>query len=240
MRAAHIVPRALQAELVDYIFGVRTGSRLNTADNYLIIHQQAEHALNNENFVLVPAKLNESPLRTWTLKLFNTAAINHDFSRKSLRDYDNEHLVFKNDNRPAARFLYYHFVVTLLRNKRDRQPGWKKFCIELLTGKPFATSELYIRQSMLMALAKMAGDVDDEAKARLLEEPDQETFVDAAELKELEESEIGRRVLMAHDARSEEGEDEDDEEKDEKKEDEEKKDDEKKGDEEEDDEEDGP
>lgn len=93
---------------------------------------------------------------------------------------------------------------------------------------------------MLMALAKMAGDVDDEAKASLLEEPDQETFVDAAELKELEESEIGRRVLMAHDARSEEGEDEDDKEKDEKKEDEEKKDDEKKGDEEEDDEEDGP
>ena len=214
MRAARIVPRALGAGLVDYIFGVGTGSRLNTADNCLMIHEHAERALDNGNFVLVPANPNESPLRTWTLKVSNTAAINNNFGCKGLRDYDSEHLVFKNDNRPAARFLYYHFVITLLRNKRDRQPGWERFCLDLPTGKPFATPGRYMRQSMLMALAKTAGDLDAEAGARLLGEPDQETFMSADRLEEQEESEIGRRVLIAHDARNGEREGESDDEED--------------------------
>lgn len=240
LRAAHIVPRALGAGLVDYIFGVGTGSRLNTSDNCMMIHKDAERALNNGNFVLVPAKPNESPLRTWTLKVSNTSAINSDFGRKLLRDYEGEHLVFKNDHRPAARFLYYHFVVTLLRNKRDRQPGWEKFYLDLPTGKPFATPGRYMRQSMLMAMAKTAGNLDAEAEARLLGEQDRETFVNADGLDEQEESEIGRRVLIAHDARNDKGEGEEDEEEDDE-EDEEENDEEENGegnDEEDDDEDD--
>ena len=67
MRAAHIVPRMLGPAVLDYIFRAGTGSRLNTADNFLIVHNTAEIQMDNANFVLVPVDQSESPLKTWKI-----------------------------------------------------------------------------------------------------------------------------------------------------------------------------
>jgi hypothetical protein len=209
MKTAHIVPRRLGPSVVDYIFGSGTGSRLDTSDNCLFIHTSVERNFDNGNFVLLPADPTESPIKTWRVQLTNLAAKNSDMGRKFLADFDGQNVIFKNDNRPAARFLYFHFIITLLRNKRDRQPGWEKFCVELPTKKPFATPGRYLRQSMLLTLAKCAGDLDADRDASLLGEVGQETFEDKEQLEEKEESEIGRRAMVVYGGGDEEEEGDD-------------------------------
>ncbi|MCJ1427026.1 hypothetical protein MMC29_004929, partial [Sticta canariensis] len=184
MKTAHIVPHRITPSVVDYIFGLGSGSRLNTADNCLMIHSTVEHQFDNGTFVLLPFDPNESPIKSWKVQMTNIGAKNVDMGRMKLAALDGKCLSFKNDNRPAAGFLYYHFVVTLLRNKRDRQPGWEKYWVELPTGKPFATPGRYFRQSMLLTLAKSAGDLYPEEEARLLGEVGNETFEEAERLDE--------------------------------------------------------
>ena len=50
---------------------------------------------------------------------------------------------------------------------------------------------------MLLALAKMAGDLDAEEEARLLG-VEADTFVEAEKLSEIEEGEVARRALETH------------------------------------------
>lgn len=198
MKAAHIVPSRLGASLVEYIFEPGASSRLHTPDNCLIVHATVESNFDNGNFVLIPADPTESPIKTWKIQIANWAAKHSQMGYKRLGDLDGKPLLFKNDRRPAARFLYYHFVVTLLRNKRDRQPGWEKYFSELGTLRPFATPGRYMRQSMLLILAKSTGDLDAEEEARLLGEAGQETFEEEQRLEEGAELEIGRRVFAAY------------------------------------------
>lgn len=199
MKTAHIVPHRITPSVVDYIFGLGSGSRLGTADNCLILHASVERQFGNGSFVLLPSTPTESPIKSWKVHITNHGARNADMGRTTLAALDGKTLVFKNANRPAARFLYYHFVITLLRNKRDRQPGWEKYWAKLPTGKPFATSGRYLRSSMLLTLAKSAGDVHADEDARLLGEVGKVTFEEAERLEEEAESEIGRRILQAHD-----------------------------------------
>ncbi|CAF9925450.1 MAG: hypothetical protein HETSPECPRED_005840 [Heterodermia speciosa] len=130
--------------------------------------------------------------------------INANVKRKYLRQLKNKEVKWKNENRPAARFSYFHFVITLLRNQRDRTPGWEKFLAELPTGKPFATMGPYLRKSTLMTLARYAGDLDAENEAKILSVEDKELFDDGKGIEPHEEEEIVRRVLKAEDARLEE------------------------------------
>ncbi len=203
VRAAHIVPHALGPELVDYIFGSGSGSRLDTAANCLLIHKSVAKAFDNGNFVLLPVDASETPIRRWKVQITNLAAFNTDMGRTSLKDLDGKEVSFKNDNRPASRFLYYHFVVTLLRNKRDRQPGWENFSTELPTSKPFATMGPYMRESMLLTLAKSAGELNAMEEARLLGGEGGETFVEEKKLADIEETEVARRVFEAYEPENE-------------------------------------
>ena len=211
VRAAHIVPRQLGPELMEYIFGSGSGSRLDSADNCLLLESNVEEALDNGSFVLIPVDTDERPILRWKIKITNHAAMNTPVMGGKLREFDNQELIFKNENRPASRFLYYHFVVTLLRNKRDRQPGWEQCLTELRTGKPFATMGRYMRESMLLALAKSANDLDPEDEARLLGGNGGETFVEEQKLTEMEEAEVARRALEARDIENEDEYDDEDE-----------------------------
>ena len=211
VRAAHIVPHTLGPELVDYIFGAGSGSRLDTADNCILMHRTVQRAFNNGNFVLVPVDASEIPILRWRIQMTNLAALNTDMGKVTLKELDGKEVMFKNDNRPASRFLYYHFVVTLLRNKRDRRQGREKYLVELPTGRPFAAVGPFLRESMLLALAVMAGDLDPTEAARLLG-VEGDTFVEAEKLLEVEEAEVARRALEAHETMDGEDVDEDSEE----------------------------
>ena len=55
----------------------------------------------------------------------------------------------------------------------------------------------YMRKSMLVALAKDAGDINAAEEARLLGSGG-ETFTEEQKLSELEEGEVARRAMKAH------------------------------------------
>ena len=204
IHAAHIVPHASRPSLVDYIFGAGSSARLNTADNCLLVHETVERSFDNGNFVLLPVDPRETPIKRWKVQITNNAAVNTDFGRTSLKEFNGKEIAFKTDARPASRFLYYHFVVTLLRNKRDRQPGWENYLMNLPFGRSFATIGKYVRHSMLLALARYAGDLERDEEARLLGDGAR-TFVEKEKLSDKEETEIARQIMAAHDSKETEG-----------------------------------
>lgn len=206
IRAAHIVPHSLSLELADYIFGSGSGTRMDSVDNCLLIHSSVERAFDRGQFVLIPLDAKEDPILRWKIKVTDNSALKTLIFTENLEDLDDREVVFLNMNRPASRFLYYHFVVTLLRNKKSRKPGWEKFSAELPTGKPFATMGPYLRESMLLALAKMAGDLNAEEEVKLLG-GEGATFVEKEKLSEVEEGEVARRAFEAHEAGSAEHDD---------------------------------
>ena len=204
MKAGHIVPHRLGAEAVDYIFGQGSGSRISSADNCILMHASVGTQFDNGSFVLLPVDPAEKPIKRWKIQMTNKSAINADMGRTFLKNLDGGEVQFKNSKRPAARFLYFHFVVTLLRNKRDRNPNWEYYLTSLPTGKPFATMGPYLRKSMLLVLAKAAGDLYNEEEVNLLGKEGAEVFADEKQLLHSEEQELARRVFEMHDAKVDE------------------------------------
>lgn len=228
VRAVHIVPHALGSELVDYMFGTGSGLRLDRVDNCLLVHEYVGEAFRKGHIVLLPVDASESPILRWKIQLTNSGATYKLISGETLSGLDGKEVLFKNDNRPAARFLYYHFAVTLLRNKRNRQPGWEKYCVDLTRGRPFAAMGPFMRESMLLALVR-TGDLYAAAEKETWRLGcGGETFMEGPNLSGLEEGEVARRVWLAHEV----GDDEDGDEEDDDDEEEDDEDDEDEGDEE--------
>ncbi|KAI9774729.1 MAG: hypothetical protein M1839_001649 [Geoglossum umbratile] len=198
MKAAHIVPASLGTELATYIFGEEKGTRLFSVDNCLILFSSVETAFDNGNFVILPVDLKETPIRRWRVAIVNDSCRNQPLMTtwtKKLGDLDGKELVFQTPQRPAARFLYYHFVVTLLRCRQYKQPGWETVWATLKTNQPWPTPGPYLRRSMLMALAQAIGNVDNAAIENLV---DSNTFRAEKSLAKDEEDEIARRVEESH------------------------------------------
>ncbi|KAL8783509.1 MAG: hypothetical protein Q9195_009363 [Heterodermia aff. obscurata] len=210
-KAAHIVPHRLGPEVVDCLFGAGAGLRLYSADNCLFIHTEAEARFDSGCFVLIPAVPLENPIKSWRIRVTNDAARHHKIGEKPLGELDSAIVNWRNsDERPAARFLYFHFVITLLRNKRDGTPGWEQYMQELPTGKPFASMGPYLRKSMLLALARAAGDLNEEYEAKILGTEGKELFTKNKMLGNREEEEIARRVMEVKDKDEDDDDDDDD------------------------------
>jgi HNH endonuclease len=212
--AAHIVPAHLGVELADYIFGPGSGTRLFSIDNCLILISVIEKAFDKGSLAIVPVDASEKPIRRWKTVLLNEAVRNQRILGPSEGDYgdlDGKEIEFYSDHRPAARFLYYHFVVSLLRCRRARMPGWETVWAKLRTGRPWSTPGRYLRQSMLLALARAAGDVNEEEIAGLI---DDRVFVVPERLALNEEEEVARRVMEMHDQKKKIYQDEEEEEDD--------------------------
>lgn len=112
-----------------------------------------------------------------------------------LSDLDGREIEFPTTHRPAARFLYYHFLMMLLhcRHYRHyRQPGWEEVWAKLKTCQPWPTPGRYLRESMLVGLAKATGvDINDDIIEKLTQE---HTFSTVEHLSTDEEEEIVWRI----------------------------------------------
>ena len=204
IKAAHIVPVHLGVEMADYIFGKGTGARLFSVDNCLMLHKKFEAAFDKGILAFVPVDVAERPIRRWKAILLNEAAKNqvivHFDTMKRIGDADGRELKFGSEQRPAARFLYYHFVVSLLRCRRQREPGWENAWVNFRTGQPWPTPGRYLRQSMLLALARTVGDLNEGEIEGLVKE---RTFDVPERLADDEEKEVARRMLEAQQRREE-------------------------------------
>jgi hypothetical protein len=70
------------------------------------------------------------------------------------KDLDGKELVFLGEKRPVSRFLYFHFVMALVRIKDLQRRNWQDVWARYHEHRPFPTPGNYMRKAMLLALAK--------------------------------------------------------------------------------------
>ncbi|KAI9815382.1 MAG: hypothetical protein M1832_005521 [Thelocarpon impressellum] len=159
--AAHILPAAIKFGVASYLFGAGAAGRIFSTDNCLIMMKTIEAAFDAGSFVILPVDPMERPIRRWKTVVVDPAAMNTGFTtpsgNRTMRDLDGKELVFRSEHRPASRFLYYHFVMTLLRARQLERPGWEVFWNRFKQTTPFPTMGRYLRDTMLLTLAKRTG-----------------------------------------------------------------------------------
>lgn len=173
--AAHIFSYKHGQEMMDEIFGKIRPSEMFSSRNGLIIHEEIEEYFDSGIFVIVP-DMPDRPsldvLTTWLtgeVRNFKVRIIDRNFrllnrgivSPEGLkwRDLDNRKLQFQSSARPAARYLYFHYCLQILRRAWKAGPGEKAADILLDEfGKPvWATRGRYIGHKMLRALVDTLG-----------------------------------------------------------------------------------
>lgn len=193
--AAHIVPYSLSKGIAEYLFGNGSEARMNTPDNRLMISKEIEYSMDHHQFVLIPVDRTESPLKRWKLHItMDDARKKLLYPNRFLGDLDGSELKFMNDSRPAARFLYYHFLMTIMVCRDRQKAGWEKN-MKLLSGKPFATWGRWLRTSVMLSLARTAGDLTPEVEKALRDQNC--SFPDDQKLSDKEEVEVARRCAEA-------------------------------------------
>ena len=203
METGHLVPPRLRPSVVDYLFGEGAGARLHSPDNYLMMHRSVKRHFDKGDFVLMPKDPAEKPLKTWVVQMTNLTADNATMGLKKLKDLQGKEVQFRNLNRPAVRFLYFHFIITLLKNKWERHAGWERYLTDLPMERPFATLGPHLRSSMLLALVKTASDYDEDFEVAVqLGSEGTELFAEKHTLCQAEEEELARRVLEAQDTQA--------------------------------------
>ncbi|KAI9775410.1 MAG: hypothetical protein M1816_005938 [Peltula sp. TS41687] len=195
VKAAHIVPASIGVEIASYIFGAEAGARLFSADNCLMLYYMIEQAFDNANLVFVPVDPNARPILRWKAALINEDARQQQLGipeYPTLGHLDGKELEFRTNHRPAARFLYYHFIVSLLRCRQYDRTGWQDAWTRYRTRTPWPTPCPYLRRSMLLTLARATGDVEESEVEHLFHK---ETFEAEQKLSQDAEEEIARRTL---------------------------------------------
>jgi hypothetical protein len=195
IKAAHIVPCSLGEELACYIFGPGQGLRMNRPDNCLMMHMDVEKAFDQGNITLFPIDATARPVLRWKIILINQDARNQPLDLKTVEtvgDLNGKEVIFLTDQRPASRFLYYHFIMSLLLCRARGNPGWEALWLQYGKTEPWSTPGRYLRESMLSALTRCVGMVDDADFFKLV---NNHSFPSPTGLKRDEEEEIARRVV---------------------------------------------
>jgi hypothetical protein len=95
------------------------------------MHQTVEEAFDNGNIVIFQVNSIEKSLSRWKIVVINDNARNGSLkwgSPVKIGDLDGRELDFRSTQRLAARFLYPHFVISLLRYQNSALPGWESVC----------------------------------------------------------------------------------------------------------------
>ncbi|KAF4776539.1 hypothetical protein HER10_EVM0006875 [Colletotrichum scovillei] len=145
--AANIVPHFSNVphEILEDLFGERE-RELSGPANSLLLSMQIQYWFNHYKLVIVPVDPEEKPLKRWKIDILDKDIEDIDLHAvrftpggktprfaKSLQDRE---LVFLNDKRPAARFLYFHFIMALIRLKDTKSESWKDARAKYLSRDP--------------------------------------------------------------------------------------------------------
>lgn len=109
---------------------------------------------------------------------------------------DGKELIFPNEKRPVSRFMYFHFLMALIRIKDTKQHGWQDIWARYYQQRPFPTPGNYMRKSMLLALATHFGTADMDIVGSWITD---NGFDSPLTLTEEETQEVARRVHEAVD-----------------------------------------
>ncbi|KAK0709455.1 hypothetical protein B0T26DRAFT_652111 [Lasiosphaeria miniovina] len=217
VKATHIVSFFLDSdELGEILFGSRAPS-LQRAGNALLSLGKIEKWFDSYHLLIVPVDATENPITRWKVDVISSDIRNTSYNGpKDLSgDLDGKELQFRNDKQPVSRFMYFHFIMALIRIKDVKCQGWQDVWARYYQQRPFLTPGNYMRQSMLLALATHFGT----AEMRVVESwIVDHSFDSPLILNDDESAEAARRVHLAVDeaiARAERGPEDEDSESDE-------------------------
>jgi hypothetical protein len=157
VKAAHIYPYALGTTVMAMLFGDESIGELFDARNGLLLADFVEEAFDKSQLVIVPAK--EARLQPngtidrWIIRIIDDSVRKVAVTDMNceLGDLDGRELRFKTEARPAARYLYFHYLLSILRARKhlSSPPGEQPI--------PWATPGKYMRERMVRALVAEAG-----------------------------------------------------------------------------------
>lgn len=239
IKAAHIFGYALGQDLMTEIFGDKEGERdeLFSPKNGIMMHAEAEYRFDKGFFVIVPSVDDESAeavkawhqsdIKAYKIRVLDKTSKMKEFlptvgDRRKWIDLEGQKLKFKTSHRPRARYLYYHYCVTMLR-RSHHQNEHGNILRDHIGKKFWGTPGPYLRKRFLLALVEELGtdDVLDGA-----ENPEEEVETDYTLLAAVNETlrvstgnrqalrteELAEEVDSDAEERAEEREEEDDEE----------------------------
>ncbi|KAL6892127.1 hypothetical protein GGI43DRAFT_414175 [Trichoderma evansii] len=159
-RAAHIVPFCRNNNDFDeLIFGARAES-LHRAGNALLLSNRIKEWFDNHHLIVVPVDPTETPITRWRTDIISPIIRESEYTYglwPRSKDFDGKELVFLNEKRPVPRFLYFRFVMALIRIKDLKQTGWEDVWARYYEQRPFPVPGIDMRESMLLALATHFG-----------------------------------------------------------------------------------
>ncbi|KAJ4401666.1 hypothetical protein N0V85_005474, partial [Neurospora sp. IMI 360204] len=144
-RAAHIVPYFLDdGAIPEHLFG-EMAHEVDTPTNSLLMTRYLKRWFDEYQIVIVPVDPSESPITRWKIDI-----ISSDIKDSPI---DGKELEFLNDHRPSTSFLYFRFMLTLIRIRDKQRAVWENIWARYRTTKPFGTPGRYCRDGTLMAMA---------------------------------------------------------------------------------------
>ena len=143
MKAAHIVPHFMGISTVGYIFG-EPGNGYNLlwhTDNGIMMRSWLEKSFDRGDWILIGHPQPEGAPIEYEFVLLNEK-LGKSAVEFSLRynDLDGRKLVWKNERRPDAKYVYWHFATSLLRNYKKQTPGILEKIEKLVRGIAWGNS----------------------------------------------------------------------------------------------------
>lgn len=125
-KAAHIVPYFVHGHgFGEVLFGERAPS-LQEEGNALLLSDRIEAWFSSYPIAVVPVDSSESPIKRWRTELISPDIRNEQLDMGCYgRDLIGKELVFLNENRLVSRFLYFHFIIALVRIRDLKHRGWE-------------------------------------------------------------------------------------------------------------------
>jgi hypothetical protein len=173
MVAAQIVPARISIAQMDYLFGAGFGSRKYSFENCLLVNQEIEALMAAALVVFVPAEPDQDTetQAVWKIKVLRKRVAGDtkltSAPGKVLAQLDGVEMLWKNANRPATRFMYYHYLMAHIRNWEYAQPGFADDWKEMIANNPFATLGPFWNRRHLEAIASYVGYIKDEDLERM-------------------------------------------------------------------------
>ncbi|CAK7220401.1 hypothetical protein SCUCBS95973_004141 [Sporothrix curviconia] len=154
--AAHIVNANIGEVTARALFG-DDEEHIWSLHNGLIIHKDFERLLDNGKAVILP--FSDSPSETRFRFVLLTDDIGRMTSRVTTADLRDRELEFKNRFRPAKKYLYFKFAITLLRRRRGEVPGHLEDLHKLPSPSRalWASPGPYLKKSILYKFSRQLG-----------------------------------------------------------------------------------
>jgi hypothetical protein len=167
LTTAHIVRYNVTELAAEHLFGSadKSGGHIWSIYNGIPMLQAYEAMIDDAKIAIIPTKDGKDLMVT----VLDRNELDNDEEETLYpmrRKLDGRILEFKTDHRPAMRYLYFNFAMSILRRQRYAVDGWWKDRVQYDNTPFFATPGKWVRETTLRKLAIRVGHLpEDEAKS---------------------------------------------------------------------------